>query len=201
MTGTTLLCLSLGEVAPQLEPLRAEFHPGALARNLPLHMTLLYPFVPWPACDRSVHARVRRVCSGFGTLSFSLDRISTFPGGFVCADPEPGAPIRSLMRALLGRVPRDASVRGRGGRPSSARDCRLVSGRARRSRAPRGSAGPRRPAPADPVRSRRGLAPRGGRLRAMAGARADPASPRSVAERSRSVGRVDPVGTVSLRKV
>ena len=105
MAGRTLLCLVLDDVAPELLPIRREFHPGAVARKLPLHVTLLYPFVPWEECDDAVLARVRRVCGRTERLMFSLGGITTFPGGFVCVEPEPDAGIRALMRALWQEFP------------------------------------------------------------------------------------------------
>ena len=50
--GSTALLLALDETAPQLAPVRAELHPASVALGLPLHLTLLYPFVPRAACDR-----------------------------------------------------------------------------------------------------------------------------------------------------
>jgi 2'-5' RNA ligase len=92
--------LALDEAAPQLAPVRAEFHPTAVARGLPLHLTLLYPFEPRAAFDEAVLERVGRTCGGHPPLSFSLTDVTTFPGGFVCLAPEPDGGVRALMRAL-----------------------------------------------------------------------------------------------------
>lgn len=103
--GRTALLLALDETAPQLAPVRAELHPASVALGLPPHLTLLYPFVPRAACDEAVVERVRRICTGYAALSFSLTDVTTFPGGFVCLVPEPDGGVRALMRALWDEFP------------------------------------------------------------------------------------------------
>lgn len=90
---------------PRLDAVRARFHPGAVARGLPLHVTVLYPFAG------SVEA-AREVVAGYGPLRFSLARLGEFPGGFAVAFPEPQDELRALQRAVWTRFPESPPYAG-----------------------------------------------------------------------------------------
>jgi hypothetical protein len=103
--GNSVLCLALRDAEAQLGAVRAEFHPASVGRGLPLHLTLLYPFLPRAACDTIVLDRIRKACAGQSALSFSLTGVGTFPGGFVYLEPEPSHAVRALMHALFDEFP------------------------------------------------------------------------------------------------
>jgi len=113
----TALVLRLADVEDVLGPVRAEFHPTSVGRGLPLHMTLLYPFVAREALDDAVLGRLRGVCAANPAFSFSLNRVATFPGGFVCLVPEPDEEVRALMRALWAEFPETPPYGGEVGEP------------------------------------------------------------------------------------
>lgn len=103
--GRTALVLALADAEAQLGPVKAEFHPASVGRGLPLHLTLLYPFVGRESCDDTVVARVERICATQAAFAFSLKEVTTFPGGFICVEPEPADGVRALMRALWSEFP------------------------------------------------------------------------------------------------
>lgn len=90
---------------PRLAAIRVHFYPDAVARGLPLHVTVLYPFTG------SVEA-AREVVAGRGLLRFSLTRLGEFPGGFAVALPEPQDELRALQQAVSARFPEWPPYRG-----------------------------------------------------------------------------------------
>ena len=97
----TALVLVLDDAQPALEPVRADFHPEAVARGIPLHVTVLFPFV---APDAVPASELQQLFGSFAPLEFSLTRLAEFPG-VVYAVPEPDRDLLILMRAVHGRFP------------------------------------------------------------------------------------------------
>jgi 2'-5' RNA ligase len=85
----------LDDARPALEPVRSEFHAEAAARVIPLHITILFPFVS--RVDIPERA-LEELCSPFSPLDFSLTRLSEFPD-VVYAVPEPDDELLALVRA------------------------------------------------------------------------------------------------------
>jgi 2'-5' RNA ligase len=83
---------------PRLASLRERFYPEAVARGLPLHLTVLHPF------GGDVE-RAREVVAAHAPLRFALRRLGEFPGGFAVALPEPDEAIRALQRAVWDAFP------------------------------------------------------------------------------------------------
>jgi 2'-5' RNA ligase len=97
----TALVLVLDDARPALEPVRFEFHADAVARGIPLHITVLFPFVSRvDVPDRALE----ELCSSFAPLEFSLTRLSEFPD-VVYAVPEPDDELLALIRAVHERFP------------------------------------------------------------------------------------------------
>lgn len=92
---------------PEAEPAVAAWRgrSGAVgAPGLPLHLTLLHPFVPAAGIDGSVEAGVRAVVAGLAPIRFTLARLERFPGVLYLA-PEPAEPLVGLTGALHARWP------------------------------------------------------------------------------------------------
>jgi len=81
---------------------RAELHADAVARGVPLHVTLLFPFA---APDDVPAAKLEQLFASFAALDFSLTRLAEFPDVAVYAVPEPADELLTLMRAVHGRFP------------------------------------------------------------------------------------------------
>lgn len=104
----TALVLVLDDAQPALEPVRAEFHAEAVARGIPFHVTVLFPFV---APDVMPASELEQLFGSFPPLDFSLTRLAEFPG-FVYAVPEPDRDLLVLMRAVYERFPETPPYEG-----------------------------------------------------------------------------------------
>ncbi|HEX4518005.1 MAG TPA: 2'-5' RNA ligase family protein [Gaiellaceae bacterium] len=108
----TVLCLELADAEDALGPVRADHNAPSVARGIPLHLTLLHPFLPRSECDAGVAGRIQRTCSRHGALSFSLASVALSSRGQVAVLAEPSAGIRALMDALEREFP-GAEILGR----------------------------------------------------------------------------------------
>ena len=97
----TALVLILDDARPTLEPVRAEFDPEAVVRGIPLHVTVLFPFV---APDAVRVQELDRLFASFAPLEFSLTRLAEFPA-VVYAVPEPDDELLALIREVHRRFP------------------------------------------------------------------------------------------------
>ena len=89
---------------PELEAAHWELYPERVEENIPLSITLLYPFAP----PEEVDAHLDALRSFFGArppLAFELVRLAEFPGSGIYAVPEPDEELRATMRALWARFP------------------------------------------------------------------------------------------------
>ena len=97
------LVLVIGDAEP-LESVRREFAPTSVARGIPFHVTLLFPFAPRDELTEPLLAHVRAFVATQAPLDFSLTRIADWPG-VVYAVPEPDERLVRCMRALHARYP------------------------------------------------------------------------------------------------
>ena len=95
----TAVVLVLSQFSPKLTALHAEYHPAAVARSIPLHITLLWPFVPSRALTDSVIATLRTFFAERASLAFELARIEAFPDALYAA-PEPAVELIDLINEL-----------------------------------------------------------------------------------------------------
>jgi len=89
---------------PELEAAHWELYPERVEENIPLSITLLYPFAP----PNEVDAHLETLTSFFAarpSLAFDLVRLAEFPGAGIYAVPEPDDELRATMRALWARFP------------------------------------------------------------------------------------------------
>jgi 2'-5' RNA ligase len=95
----TAVVLVLSQFSPELTALHAEYHPEAVAQGVPLHITLLSPFVPRRALSSDIASTLRTLFADRPPLSFELARIDAFPDALYAA-PEPAAELVDLIEAL-----------------------------------------------------------------------------------------------------
>ena len=100
----TALVLVLTEHSPELSALHAQFQPEVAAKGIPLHITLLYPFVPPRAITPELISTLRCFFAERHSPSFELTRIDTFPG-VLWAAPEPAEELVRLIEALARLFP------------------------------------------------------------------------------------------------
>jgi hypothetical protein len=90
---------------PELEAAHWELYPERVGENIPLSLTLLYPFVPRDSLDETHLAKLAAFFATRPPLAFELTRIDEFPGGGIYAVPEPDEELRATMRALWAAFP------------------------------------------------------------------------------------------------
>ena len=113
---TTAVALVLSQFSPGLTALHAEYHPAAVAQGIPLHITLLAPFVPRRALTDSVMATLRTFFAERAPLSFELARIDAFPDALYAA-PEPAVELIDLIDELALAFPETPPYGGAFARP------------------------------------------------------------------------------------
>jgi len=89
---------------PELEAAHFELYPERGEENIPLSVTLLYPFAPPDEVEQHLPAP-REFFAVRPPLEFSLVRLAEFPGAGIYAVPEPDDELRATMRALWARFP------------------------------------------------------------------------------------------------
>jgi len=97
------LALVLDDPEP-FDAVRRDFAAATVARGIPFHLTLLYPFASHHDLTDSVLADTRSFFATRPPLEFTLTHISVWPR-VVYAVPEPEAALRECMRALFARFP------------------------------------------------------------------------------------------------
>jgi 2'-5' RNA ligase len=100
----TAVTIVLDDARDQLEPVRAELDPNAVAAGIPLHVTLLFPFVPPEAVDETVIRSLEELFAARAPLTLTLVELDEFPG-VVYAVPEPGNELKQWVAKLTERFP------------------------------------------------------------------------------------------------
>jgi hypothetical protein len=98
----TAVTLFLAEHAPELAKAHDELYPERVAENIPLSITLLYPFAPREELTDDELRTLRQFFVSRQSLSFDIARVEQWKGGSraVYGVPEPEEALRSTMRAL-----------------------------------------------------------------------------------------------------
>ena len=99
----TALVLRVPETELLVGPFRARLDPAA-ADGMPAHVTILWPFKPLGLLGDADLAALAQVCAGHAPLTIEFAEARRFPGVLYLA-PEPAAPIRALVAAVVARFP------------------------------------------------------------------------------------------------
>jgi 2'-5' RNA ligase len=99
----TALVIAFRDSEP-FDEVRREFNAETVARDVPFHVTLLYPFAPREELTDDVLAEARSFFAARRPLAFALTRIACWPE-VVYAVPEPDAELRDCMQALHALFP------------------------------------------------------------------------------------------------
>jgi 2'-5' RNA ligase len=100
----TALLLPVPGAEPLVDAWRRRYDPSA-TRGVPAHITLLFPFLPLLALSPAVLDRIRALLADHGPLEFDLAGVRRFPAGVLYLAPEPAAPIRALIDAIVDAFP------------------------------------------------------------------------------------------------
>lgn len=101
----TAITLFLDHVDSPLVDLHWELYPERVPEQIPLSLTLLYPWIPADAVTEADLADLRAFFAERPRLDFDLTRVAEFPGIVVYAVPEPDDELRATMHALWARYP------------------------------------------------------------------------------------------------
>ena len=75
-----------------------------MAAGIPLHVTLLFPFVPRDRLDEDVFRALHELFAAHAPFTLTLVGIDEFPG-VAYAVPEPGGELREWIESLCERFP------------------------------------------------------------------------------------------------
>lgn len=95
---TALLIVPPREVQVFSFPLREQYDNEAFNKNVPAHITLLYPFVP-PEEVESAIEKLLSVCETYPPFELTLDRYGSFEGT-IFLEPSDPEPVLALHRHL-----------------------------------------------------------------------------------------------------
>jgi len=108
----TVLTLVLAGQAPELARAHDELYPERIPENLPLTLTLLYPFAPRDQLDEYL-PKARDFFASRRPFGFDISRVAQWPdGAAVYGVPEPDEELRATMRALWALFPEFPPYRG-----------------------------------------------------------------------------------------
>jgi len=109
----TAITLFLAEQAPELARAHDELYPERIPENIPLSLTLLYPFAPSDELDDDYLHMARDFFASRHPLRFDIARVAQWEGGgAVYGVPEPDGQLRATMRALWELFPEFPPYRG-----------------------------------------------------------------------------------------
>jgi len=103
MSYDTALICRVPESERYIARYRERYDPSA-RRNVPAHVTILYPFVPLAAIDASVVARLREIAAGIRCFDYRLAQTRRFPVALYLA-PDPDHSFSALTDAVWRAFP------------------------------------------------------------------------------------------------
>lgn len=103
MSNDTALICRVPEVERYISRYRDRYDPSA-RRNVPAHVTILYPFVPLADIDDHVLARLRDIAAGVRSFDYRLAQTQRFPVALYLA-PDPDRSFATLTDAVWRAFP------------------------------------------------------------------------------------------------
>jgi 2'-5' RNA ligase len=111
MSNDTALICRVPEAERYISHYRARYDPSA-RRNVPAHVTILYPFVPLAQIDAEVVARLREIAAGVGCFDYRLAQTRRFPVA-IYLEPEPDKSFAALTDAVWRAFPEHPPFEGK----------------------------------------------------------------------------------------
>ena len=103
MSNDTALICRVPEAERYIARYRERYDPSA-RRNVPAHVTILYPFVPLAQIDDGVLARLHEIAGGIPSFDYRLAQTRRFPVALYLA-PDPDASFAALTDAVWRAFP------------------------------------------------------------------------------------------------
>lgn len=107
-TGVSVI---LRDAVNELEPVHRELHPVHAAKGIPLHITLLYPFISRHLLTEDHERRLEDLFATQQPIAFDLVKVESF-ASVVYAVPFPDNDLRALMRLVWRRFPETPPYEG-----------------------------------------------------------------------------------------
>jgi 2'-5' RNA ligase len=101
----SFVTLILEHADGELAQAHRELYPERIPAQIPLSLTLLYPWKPAESIAEADLEGLRAFFAARTSLEFDLTRVAEFPRKVVYAVPEPEAELRAMMRALWALYP------------------------------------------------------------------------------------------------
>jgi len=102
MAETALIC-RVPEAERYISHYRQRFDPSA-RRNVPAHVTILYPFMAPELIDAEVLSTLQRIATSVPSFNYRMARTKRFPVALYL-DPDPGAPFSALTDGIFHAFP------------------------------------------------------------------------------------------------
>ncbi len=102
MPETALIC-SIPEIEAYIARFRERYDPSA-RRNVPAHVTVLYPFMPPAEVTGEVITRLREIVRAVPSFSYRMVKTRRFPVALYL-EPEPDAPFSALTNGIFAAYP------------------------------------------------------------------------------------------------
>jgi 2'-5' RNA ligase len=115
---TALLIVPPRDVQVFCFPIREQFDNEAFSKNVPAHLTLLYPFVPPEAVEEAIEI-LNKVCKTHPAFELTLDQYGSFEDAIFLepSDPEPVLKLYHLLVAAFPEYPAYGGEHGPGLHP------------------------------------------------------------------------------------
>jgi 2'-5' RNA ligase len=101
--GSALVVVA-SEAEPVVAAWRHRYHGHSVARGVPPHVTVLFPFVPTAGLEDDVCEELRRLYAPLATFAYDLVSVETFPTSAWLA-PEPAGPFLDLIAITRAAYP------------------------------------------------------------------------------------------------
>jgi hypothetical protein len=101
----TFITLILEDADAELAQAHRELYAERIPEQIPLSLTLLYPWIPAESLTEADVERSRSFFASRRRLEFDLIHLAEFPGKVVYAVPEPDDELRATMRELWALYP------------------------------------------------------------------------------------------------
>ena len=111
MSNDTALICRVPEAERYIARYRERYDPSA-RRNVPAHVTILYPFVPLARIDDEVVARLREIAAGVRCFDYRLAQLRRFPVALYLA-PDPDRSFAALIDAVWRAFPEHPPFEGK----------------------------------------------------------------------------------------
>lgn len=104
MASTSVLLVPVLEADPKLSPFREKLDPTQ-RQGMPAHVTVVVPFIPPAMMNDSTLTTLSVLFGQFSCFDFTLSRVAWFDKRVIYLAPDPSAPFRRIVEAVVRDFP------------------------------------------------------------------------------------------------